>query len=134
MGEGRKDRYIAQFKSSLPDDWTDAAYFPSTERERGVQFVLNTVGSNPNVYAGRLYDQISETVFPAGPDGFTKNDLQKTVHCFDDKRLRAHFMTVEKASAYANDLIRAGHQVKIYDYRRPKTYIDHLAEHEQDYR
>ena len=49
-----------------------------------------------------------------------------TVHCFDDKSLRRHFVGVEAATAYANDLLRGGHKVKIFPYK-PFSRVDFMA-------
>lgn len=36
--------------------------------------------------------------------------------------------------AYANDLLRQGHQVRLRDYKPAKSYVDHVAENEDKYR
>lgn len=54
-----------------------------------------------------------------------------TVHCFTDKTLRKNLPGLHLAIRYANKLLQSGHQVKIYQYRPPKKYIDYLIEQEQ---
>ncbi len=51
-----------------------------------------------------------------------------TVMCWTDKTLRKSFEGIEAATAYANELLRAGHKVKIYPYRPPRRYVDIVAE------
>lgn len=50
----------------------------------------------------------------------------KTVHCFTDPNRRKHFEDVAEAAAYANELLRQGYQVKLYDFKS-WTYADSLA-------
>ncbi len=58
-------------------------------------------------------------------------EFKYTVHCFDDKKLRKHFTNKREAIVYANQLLAAGHKIKLFDYTQPKRYIDYLAEQEQ---
>lgn len=51
-----------------------------------------------------------------------------TVHVWTNKALRKHFAGIEAATAYANDLLKQGHKVKIYPYRPVRRYIDIVAE------
>lgn len=63
----------------------------------------------------------------------SESQYTHTVHCFDDPSLRKHFMEVEAASRYANELLGKGHQVKIYPYQLPKKHIDYIAENPEEY-
>ena len=56
------------------------------------------------------------------------NNYTHTVHCFDDSSKRRHCATKKEAIAYANELLAAGHKVKIYPYRPQRGYVDILAE------
>lgn len=58
----------------------------------------------------------------------------KTVRDFTDRANDKHFVDPAEAVAYANDLLRQGHKAKIYDYKPPRSYIDHVIENEGDYR
>lgn len=55
-----------------------------------------------------------------------------TVYCFDDKELTKHFIGVQAAAKYANELLRQKYKVKIYQYRKSKSYIDYVAERGPD--
>lgn len=55
-------------------------------------------------------------------------DYKFTVHCNTDKSKRRHFVSQAEAVAYANDLLRSNHKVRIFPYRPPRRYIDILAE------
>lgn len=61
-------------------------------------------------------------------------EYTKTVRDFTDRSKDKDFVDPQAAIGYANTLLRQGHKVKIYDYRPPRRYIDHVAEHEEDYR
>lgn len=52
----------------------------------------------------------------------------KTVKCFTDQSLTRHFWGVEDAAAYANELLAQGHKVQLQDYRKPRRYVDYIAE------
>lgn len=58
----------------------------------------------------------------------------KTVWCNSDRAKTRHFVNPATASAYANDLLRQGHQVRLRDYKPAKSYVDHVAENEDKYR
>jgi hypothetical protein len=51
-----------------------------------------------------------------------------TVYCFTDKTRSKHFVTLARATEYANKLLVLGHKCKIYPYRLPRKYVDILAE------
>jgi len=58
----------------------------------------------------------------------TMNDKYNyTVRCFDDKSLTQHFVSITKATNYANQLLVDGHKCRIYPYRK-RTYLDVLEE------
>lgn len=57
-----------------------------------------------------------------------------TVHDFTDKSRRKHCTSLAEATDYANDLLRQGHQVKIYDYKPARRYVDVLAERGPDFK
>lgn len=61
-----------------------------------------------------------------------KQQFTKTVLCTDNKSLTKHFATQAEAVDYANELLAAGHKVRIVDYRPPKKYVDYLAERGKD--
>jgi hypothetical protein len=64
------------------------------------------------------------------PGGMAMNEEKytHTVHCFDDKSLRKHFVGIEATTEYANKLLMQNHKVKIYLYRPQRRYVDILAE------
>lgn len=56
-----------------------------------------------------------------------------TVHCYDNKSLRQHFVSLGKATQYANSLLANGHKVKIFPYTPSRRYIDIVAERGPDF-
>ena len=53
-------RYAAQFIGSSGDEFVDIAYWPTEKQAMG--HVLMTVGSNPRIKAGRVYDHVEKKV------------------------------------------------------------------------
>ena len=50
-----------------------------------------------------------------------------TVRCFDDKQLTRHCVSIEEATAYANELLGEKHRCRIYPYQR-RRYVDVVVE------
>lgn len=60
-------------------------------------------------------------------------EFTHTVHDYTDKTKRKHFKGIEQATVYANELLRAGHKVKIFSYSLPKRYVDIVVARGRDY-
>ncbi len=53
-------RFVTQFMGMTGDTFENVAYWPTEKQALG--HVLMTVGSNPRIKAGRVFDQIAQEV------------------------------------------------------------------------
>jgi hypothetical protein len=56
------------------------------------------------------------------------NEYTHTVHCWNDKSKRKHFNCLDKAVEYANGLSQSGYKVKIFPYKKPRSYLDDMID------